>query len=237
MTRPWMPLYVSDYRADTAHLSTLEHGAYLLLIMHYWQKDGLPTDEKQLAKVAGLTLRQWLKMGPTLAAFFGDGWTHKRIDDELQKAKHITKNASVNAKKRWAKSLQNNKTDDAKAYANAYARARARTVVVDVIDTNTQSKEISSKPARAEKSRLGPPKKSPREELEVILSPRMADAVLEHRQRLRKPLSSLAASALASSFQETGDPEAAAFTMIERGWQGFQPDWLNGDRQPQKGRH
>jgi uncharacterized protein YdaU (DUF1376 family) len=86
MSRPWMPFYVSDYVADTMHLGTLEHGAYVLLILHYWRHGSLPDDDGQLARIVRATPEQWADLRPALLQFFGDGWTHKRIDAELSEA-------------------------------------------------------------------------------------------------------------------------------------------------------
>lgn len=84
MTAPaWMPFYIADYLADTGHLSTVEHGAYLLLIMHYWQNGGLPSDDVKLLRITRLPLKEWLSIRDTIADLFGDDWHHKRIADEL----------------------------------------------------------------------------------------------------------------------------------------------------------
>lgn len=89
MSHPWMPLYIADYLADTGHLTGAEHGAYMLLIMHYWQNGGLPADERLLARFAKMTADQWAESRDVLAALFEDGWRHKRIDEELTKATEI----------------------------------------------------------------------------------------------------------------------------------------------------
>jgi uncharacterized protein YdaU (DUF1376 family) len=85
MGRAWMPLYVGDYLRDTRDLNTLQHGAYLLLIMHYWQHDALPTDDARLAAITGVSVAQWRRIREPVQAKFAEGWKHKRIEAELAK--------------------------------------------------------------------------------------------------------------------------------------------------------
>lgn len=82
-----MPLYVADYLADTGHLTNAEHGSYLMLIFHYWQRGGLPNDDERLASIAKAKLEQWLSMKATIAEFFDEDWRHSRIDAELEKSR------------------------------------------------------------------------------------------------------------------------------------------------------
>lgn len=83
---PWMPFYVGDYIGGTMHLSTVEHGAYMLLIMHYWQKGSLPTEDRNLASIVKLTVSEWSDIRPTIAAFFEPNWRHDRVEAELASA-------------------------------------------------------------------------------------------------------------------------------------------------------
>ena len=105
--RPWMPLYVSDYMADTAHLSVEEHGAYLLLIMNYWHNGGLPNDEEKLRRIAKMTARQWARSAETLKSFFQIPWKHKRIDEELAHVIEISNKRSAIAQQKHSKPSAN----------------------------------------------------------------------------------------------------------------------------------
>ena len=71
-----------------------------------------------------------------------------------------------------------------------------------------------------------PPKATPRSELMLSLDEERADAVIDHRKKLRKPLTVRAATLLSKQFAQTPDPNAAADCMIENGWQGFKPEWM-----------
>ena len=89
MQRPWMPFYVADYLGDTEHLSTLQHGAYCLLLFSYWRRGNLPCSDQQLANITKMPLDEWLIHKPVLKAFFYDGWHHKRVEAELRR--HLEK--------------------------------------------------------------------------------------------------------------------------------------------------
>ena len=103
----WMPLYVGDYLADTGHLSTTQHGAYLLLLMHYWRKRELPTDDKQLAAIAKLPLRIWLDTKETIQAFFYMGWQHKRLEAELEKRAKVANARAIAGQKGGSRTQMN----------------------------------------------------------------------------------------------------------------------------------
>jgi uncharacterized protein YdaU (DUF1376 family) len=99
MNRPWMPLYVGDYLGDTGHLTTTQHGAYLLLMMHYWRKGELPDDDRQLSKITKLPLKTWREYRPTLQDFFHEGWKRKRIDAELTRMMRVSEKRAVAGQK------------------------------------------------------------------------------------------------------------------------------------------
>lgn len=101
--RAWMPLHIADYLADTGHLTATEHGAYLLMIMHYWQNGSLPANERVIARIAKLSAEQWEESRDILAMLFGPGWSHKRIDAELSKADEIIEKRRAAAEARYSR--------------------------------------------------------------------------------------------------------------------------------------
>ena len=85
----WMPLYIGDYLADTMHLSTEQHGAYLLLIMHQWRRGPIADDDDTLAAITRLPAERWLRARPILEEFFvvADGcWVQPRAARERSNA-------------------------------------------------------------------------------------------------------------------------------------------------------
>jgi len=95
MSKVWMPLYIGDYLRDTQHLTPHQHGAYLLLIMHYWQHGELPNNQEALARISHQSRGEWRSNCQAIAKLFLPDWRHKRIDKELAKAKQLSDKRAV----------------------------------------------------------------------------------------------------------------------------------------------
>jgi uncharacterized protein YdaU (DUF1376 family) len=87
MSLPWFSFYTDDYLGNTMHLTTEEHGAYLLLMLTYYRTEKpLPGYDRALAGTARLPLDRWLIARVALEPFFkadGDVWRHDRIEAEI----------------------------------------------------------------------------------------------------------------------------------------------------------
>jgi uncharacterized protein YdaU (DUF1376 family) len=98
-----MPLYIGDYLRDTGHLSAEEHGAYLMLLMAAWTRDGkLPTEPRRLAALAHVPTDRWPTVWSGIAEFFevtATEVTQKRLLIELAAAKARKEIASEKGKK------------------------------------------------------------------------------------------------------------------------------------------
>jgi uncharacterized protein YdaU (DUF1376 family) len=66
----WMPLYIGDYLAATAHLDAQESGAYLHLLMHQWKNGKLPAEPEALRRIARVERDAWSNSWAILIAFF-----------------------------------------------------------------------------------------------------------------------------------------------------------------------
>lgn len=92
---PFMQLYVADYISDTLHLTTEQHGAYLLILMSMWRSDGrLPNDPAKLARICRVSPKRWPQVWGEIASLFaadGEFLTNERLTKELQKAVSISK--------------------------------------------------------------------------------------------------------------------------------------------------
>lgn len=146
---PYMQLYVADYLADTMHLTTEEHGAYLLLIFNYWQT-GKPIPVSRLARITRLSNDRWTDVERSLGEFFNERdneWVHDRIERDLE-AVHATQTQRIAAGKASAEARK----QAAKARPARSRNARSTPVEIPLNENSTNKEE-----KRREEIQLPPP--------------------------------------------------------------------------------
>lgn len=130
-TDVWMPLYIADYLADTNRLTTIQHGAYLLLIMDYWRNGAIPDDDSILAQITKMQPGDWALIRASIVRFFtiyNGNLVHKRIENEKEKAtgnkQAKSASGSIGAASKWGNSENENKIKRSERLANARQLAR-----------------------------------------------------------------------------------------------------------------
>lgn len=126
---PYMQFYVAEYLADTMHLTAEEHGAYMLLMLNYWQT-GKPIPKSRLARIAKISNDRWTTVEASLKEFFidlGSEWMHKRIEADLEVAREAHEQRSL-AGKASAEARKRRKTAELKREISARSTTVATTV-------------------------------------------------------------------------------------------------------------
>ena len=108
MSDSWYARYPGDYGRDTAHLSMIEHGAYTLLLDHYYSTAApLPADVAALYRVCrAFDQSERDAVDHVLSQFFelrDDGYHNTRADRELVKRLEHHERLSNAGRKRWQK--------------------------------------------------------------------------------------------------------------------------------------
>lgn len=141
----WYPRYSGDYRAKTAGLSLVQHGAYTLLLDEYYNT-GKPLDANAsiLHRIcSALAPEEQEAINFILARFFvltDKGYTNKRAEEELARRVDISEKRKDAANSRHAKDMQTPCKIDANAPAIAYTSTSTSTITA--ISKSTKKKNI-----------------------------------------------------------------------------------------------
>jgi uncharacterized protein YdaU (DUF1376 family) len=105
MSRAFIAFYMGDYDRDTHHLSTLEHGAYFLLLKHCWIHGSIPLDHLSRGIICKLSSKKWHAIRHKIEPFFDDQGRNKRATKEIEKAEKTSTRQTMaghrGATKRW----------------------------------------------------------------------------------------------------------------------------------------
>ena len=102
-TSIWMKLYVAGTQRISMTLSLEEFGAYMLLVLFYWQNHGpFPDDPKRLARMCNVSEKRFAEIREVMFEFFEitDGqWRSPRLEHEIQEAKEQKERLSARGRK------------------------------------------------------------------------------------------------------------------------------------------
>lgn len=208
---PYYKRYPRDFIEGTIGMPFELKAAYsIVLDLIYMQGGKLPNDDRYISGLLGCSVRKW-----------------KTIRSELVRLGKVEIISDFIQNKRAEKELETSRKIQEKNAENRRNYSKNNDLEKRSIDKRANNQNQIHK----ERKPNGFPKKeTPRNELLRVLDDERAAAVIDHRQRIRKPLTARAAKLLAGKFAKCRDPNDAADAMIANGWQGFELEWLENRR-------
>ena len=224
---PYFDFYPSDFMHGVRGLSAQEVGLYTMMLCRIYEENG-PVEHHvmRLATYAGMrestfekVLAKLIELGKLQLneGMLSNARAESEISSRANKLKIASRAGKISAEKRQQKQ---------QPLSTGVQRN------VNHTDTDTDTDNTSS--LRSEVKAQAPAKASVQSELMKFLDQDHAKAVIDHRKALKKPLTLRGAELLAGKFSQCPDPNAAADAMIEHGWQGFEPQWLQNRQHTQR---
>lgn len=243
---PWYAHSIEDYERKTSHLTMLEHGAYRLMMDHYYKlAKPLPAKLEQVQRICrAFDEQEKLAVSAVLNEFFdleSDGWHNHRADLELARMAEISEKRSNSAKNRGA-SNKPATSDVANASANdptndgAIAGA-TEGAIADTLNTIHIS-SLRSDIARSKKSKSSEPFVLP-----DWISPEVWAAFMEVRKKRRAANTPYALNLIVkdlAKWRELGhDPTEILNKSIKSSWSDvYEPkESANGNRSEKRTSH
>ncbi|MDP9572408.1 UNVERIFIED_ORG: uncharacterized protein YdaU (DUF1376 family) [Agrobacterium larrymoorei] len=148
---PFMPFWTDAYLADTVHLTTEQHGAYLLLLFQAWRSHdcSLADDDELLALQAKVSPAKWRAMKPIVMSFWKldkrrKRWVQKRLRIEREKVMERKAKAKDSAASRWK--------DKKKGDANALPTQCEGNASIPILRPKEKSNDFSKRAGAQKKS-------------------------------------------------------------------------------------
>ncbi len=210
---PYYKAYPRDFVEGTVGMPFDLKAAYrIVLDLIYMQNGKLPDDPRYISGLLGCSTRAWNRYRQQLISL-GKIYAENGIISNFRADKELES----------LRTFQDNQREKA---------SKPRKIKdIDVAPVKPEPSHTEPDTYKERDTNVSPKKITPRMVLERVLDKDRAEAVLDHRQKLRKPMTVRAAEMMASKLAECEDPNGAADLMIERGWQSVNPDWVRNASQ------
>jgi uncharacterized protein YdaU (DUF1376 family) len=250
----YLPLFGSDYLADTRHLTTEEHGAYLLLMIAAWRQDdcGLPLDDKKLSRIVGLSMRKWMAIRTTILEFWKveKGRIYQpRLHKEWTYACKKSEGNRQNARKRWSSQDTENiegASCDRMSDGNAPQPQPHNIPSNEGISPTPMENSDADKPQNEGEETVRKPSRNPVKdaELPAWLSRDDWHRWIRYRREKRRQITTdgvaFQIDALTKLYEQGHDPASVISQSINHGWIGLfeiKPEDQHNDRNRPDQRH